>query len=148
MFLISFFSFFFYCHYYCFEYISGVLTFPIDTIYMVIQSWHLIVLYFLFHGLHFVTTLRVLKLVLSFHVTSFHYGAKGVRDIDGTCRCHQSNIMPDIIFSVNITQCITCGCCLFLCMCVCLGVIFWTPFIYRKKVFSFFTITLGSLGKP
>ena len=36
-------------------------------------------------------------------------GAKGVRDVDPTCRCHQSNIMPDSIFSVNIAQCVTCG---------------------------------------
>ena len=141
MVLISFFSFFFSCHYYSFEQNSGVLTFPIDTIYMVIQSWHLIVLYFLLHGLHFVITLRVLKLVSSFHMTLFHYGAKGVKDIDRTGRCHQSNIMPDNIFSVNITQCITCGCCFFVRMCACLGVIFWTPFIRRERMLSFFTIT-------
>ena len=41
-------------------------------------------------------------------MTSFNYGAKGVRDVDPTCRCHQSNIMPDSIFSVNIAQCVTC----------------------------------------
>ena len=115
MFLINFFSFFFSCHYYSFEYISGVLTFPIDKIYIVIQSWHLIVLYFLLHLLNFV---RVLKLGLSFHMTLFHYGAKWVRNIERTCRCRQSYIMPDNIFSVNITQCITCGCCFFVCMCV------------------------------
>ena len=151
MFLISFFSFFFSWHYYSFEYISGVLTFPIDTMYMVIQSWHLIILYFLLYGLNFVITLRVLKLVLSFHMTLFHYGAKGVRDIDRTCRCHQSNIMPDNIFSVNITQRITCGCCFFVCMyvCVCvLGVLFWAPFIRTEKLLSFFTIILVGLGKP
>ena len=49
----------------------------------------------------------VLKPVLCFHMTSFNYGAKGVRDVDPTCRCHQSNIMPDSIFSVNIAQCVT-----------------------------------------
>ena len=63
--------------------------------------------YFLFIGLHFATTLRVLKPVLCFHMTSFNYGAKGVRDVDPTCRCHQSNIMSDSIFSVNIAQCVT-----------------------------------------
>ena len=119
MFLVRFFSFFFSYHYYSFEYISGALTFPIDKMYMVRQSWHLIVLYFLLHGLHFVITLRVLKLVSSFHMTLFHYGAKGVKDIDRTGGYHQSNIMPDNMFSVNITQCITCGCCFFVCMCVC-----------------------------
>ena len=97
-----------------------------------------------------VINLRVLKLVLSFHMTLFHYGGKGVRDIDRTGRCRQSNIMPDNKFSVNITQCITCGCCVFVCMCVCvsLGVIFWTPFNRREKVLSFFPIKLVGFGKP
>ena len=66
------------------------------------------VLYFHFHRLHFATTLRVLKPVLCFHMTPFNYGAKGVRDIDPACRCHQSNIIPDSIFSVNIAQSVTC----------------------------------------
>ena len=68
----------------------------------------MIVLYFLFHGLHFATTLRVLKPVLCFHMTSFTYGAKGVRDVDPASRCHQSNIIPNSIFSVNIAECVTC----------------------------------------
>ena len=68
----------------------------------------MIVLYFLFHGLHFATALRMLRPVLCFHMTSFNYDAKGVRDVDAACRCHQSNIMPDGIFSVNIAQCIIC----------------------------------------
>ena len=72
----------------------------------------MIVLYYVFHGLHFATTLRVLKPVLCFHMTSFNYGAKEVRDVDPACRCHRSNIMPDSIFSVNIAQCVTC---LFVC---------------------------------
>ena len=55
----------------------------------------------------------MLKLVLCFHMTSFNYGAKGVRHVDPACRCHQSNIMPDSIFSVNIAQCVTC---LFVCL--------------------------------
>ena len=119
MLLISFFFFLFSCHYYSFEYISRILTFPIDTINMVIQSWHLIVLHFLLCVLNFVITLKILKLVSSFHMTLFHYGAKGAMGIDCTCRCHQSNIMSDNIFSVNITQCIICGCCFFVWMCVC-----------------------------
>ena len=96
-----------------FEYISEVLILPIDTTNIVIQGWHLIVWYLPFHWLHFATTLRVLKPMLCFHMTSFNYGAKGVRDVDPTCRCHQNNIMPDSIFSVNIAQCVTCGwvCC-------------------------------------
>ena len=76
---------------------------------LLLYSWNLILWYFLFHGLHFATTLRVLKPVLCFDMTSFNYGAKGVRDVDPTCRCHQSNIMPDGIFSVNIAQCVTCS---------------------------------------
>ena len=87
-------------------------------------------------------------IVLRFHMTLFHYGAKGVRDIDRTCRCHQSNTIPDNVFSVNITQCITCGCFFCIDVCVCLGVIFWAPFIHREKVLSFFTIILVGLGKP
>ena len=50
----------------------------------------------------------MLKPVLSFHMASFNYGAKWVRDVDSACRCHQSNIMPDSIFSVNIAQCVAC----------------------------------------
>ena len=71
-----------------FEYISEVLTFSIDTTSTLIWGWHLIVWCFPFHRLHFATTLRVLKPVLCFHMTSFDYGAKGVRDVDPTCRCH------------------------------------------------------------
>ena len=47
--------------------------------------------------------------VLCFHMISFSYGAKEVRDVDPACRCHQSNSMPDSIFSVNIAQCVTSG---------------------------------------
>ena len=50
----------------------------------------------------------VLKPVLCFHMTSFNHGSKGVRDVDPACRCHQSNIMSDSMFSVNIAQCVTC----------------------------------------
>ena len=50
----------------------------------------------------------MLKPVLWFHMTSFNYGAKGVKVVDPACRCHQSNIMPDSIFSVSIAQCVTC----------------------------------------
>ena len=40
---------------------------------------------------------------------NIYYGAKAIRDVDPTCRCCQSNIMTDSIFSVTIAQCITCG---------------------------------------
>ena len=65
-----------------------------DTTDNLRYSLHLFCIYF--YGLHFVTIFRVLKPVLCFHMTSFNYGAKRVRDIDLTCICHQSNIMPDI----------------------------------------------------
>ena len=53
----------------------------------------------------------MLKSVLCFHM-AFIYGTKGegVRDVDPACRCHQSNVMPDSIFNVNIAQCVTCLC--------------------------------------
>ena len=73
----------------------------------------LIILYFLFHGLHFATTLRVLNPVLCFHVILFNYRAKEVRHVDPACKCHQSNIVPDSIFSVNIAQLVTNRVCLF-----------------------------------
>ena len=114
---------------------------------MVIQSWHFIVLYFLLHGLHFVITLRVLKLVLSFHMTLFHYSAKGVRDIDHTCTCHQSNIMPDDIFSVDIT--VYNLWLLFFCMHVCVfrGDILGSFYSYRKgaQVFHYY---INGLEEP
>ena len=52
-------------------------------------------------------------------MASFNYGAKGVRDVDPAYRCHQSNIMSDSIFSVNIAQCVTC-----------LFVVFFVCFMY------------------
>ena len=45
--------------------------------------------------------------VLCFHMISFNYGARVLRDVDPACRCNQSNIMLDSIFSVNIAQCVT-----------------------------------------
>ena len=45
---------------------------------------------FPFHGLHFEPTLRVLKLVLCFHMTSFNYVTKGVRDVNPTSRYHRA----------------------------------------------------------
>ena len=86
--------------------------------------------------------------VLCFHMTSFNYGAKGVRDVDHACRCHLSNIMPDSIFSVNIAWCVTCLLLfvLFYFLCV-FRVIFSAVFIRTNKVLSFITITLTGLGK-
>ena len=75
----------------------------------------LIILYFLFHGLHFATTLRVLNPVLCFRVILFNYRAKEVTDVDPACKCHQSNIVPDSIFSVNIAQLVTNRVCFLFC---------------------------------
>ena len=63
---------------------------------------------FYFSWITFCDDPGVLKPVLCFHMTSFNYGFKGVRDVDPACRCHQSNIMSDSMFSVNIAQCVTC----------------------------------------
>ena len=41
----------------------------------------------------------VLTLTSIFHLTSFSYNDKVVRDVGLTCRCHLSNIMPDSIFN-------------------------------------------------
>ena len=51
-------------------------------------------------------------------MTSFNYGAKGVREVDPACRCHQSNVMPD---SFNIVQSVTCLFVLLCFMCVLRG---------------------------
>ena len=32
-----------------------------------------------------------------YYMTSFNYGGKKARDVGLTCRCHLSNIMPDIM---------------------------------------------------
>ena len=40
--------------------------------------------------------------VLVFHLTSFNFDGKGVRDVGLNCRCHLSNIMPDNIFSMIV----------------------------------------------
>ena len=44
-----------------------------------------------------------------FSFSWINYGFKGVMDVDPAYRCHQSNIMTDIIFSVKIAQCVSCG---------------------------------------
>ena len=36
-----------------------------------------------------------LAFVSCYYMTSFTYGSKKARDVDLTCRCHLSNIMPD-----------------------------------------------------
>ena len=43
-------------------------------------------------------------------MTPFNYGTKQVRDVDPAGKCHQSKIMPDSIFNVNVAQCVTCFC--------------------------------------
>ena len=89
----------------------------------------------------------MLTSVLCFHMTSFNYGAKGVRDVDHACKCHQSNIIPDSIFSVNIARCVTCLLAFFFGLCGYKVVIFSAVFFRRDRVLSFITITLNGLGK-
>ena len=60
-------------------------------------------------------------------VLCFHYGANGVRNVDPTRRCHQSNIMPHTILSLNIAQSLVKMLVLvrfvfLLCVCVCVRV--------------------------
>ena len=80
-------------------------------------------------------------------MASFNYGANRVNGVDTSCRCDEIIIIPDLIFSVNITQCIITGCVFSECVFVFRGE-FWTPFIRRGKVLSFLTITLVGSGKP
>ena len=61
-------------------------------------------LHFCFHALYSATNLRVWKRVLCFHMTSFKYGAKRVRDDGPICRCHQSHFMSDGTFIIKIAQ--------------------------------------------
>ena len=125
---------FFSCHYYSFKYIREIQTFPIDTTHCDIElAFDLIFL--IFHGLHFATTLTVWSLCYVFIWLHLIMVQKGVRDVDSACRCHQSNIMPDSIFSVNIAQWVPCGLiCLFVFVLFCfmcvlqgdiLGSFFW-----------------------
>ena len=47
--------------------------------------------------LSLVTAIMVLTLVSCYYMTSFNYGGKKARDVDVTCKCHLSNIIPDSI---------------------------------------------------
>ena len=96
-------------------------------------GYHLIVWYFPFHELRFETTLRVLKPVLCFHMTSFNYDAKRVMDVDPSCRPIRA-ILCVIVSSVltSYRVYVTCGwvCChcvvvFFVCVCVSVYVCLW-----------------------
>ena len=78
----------------------------------------------------------MLKPVLRFQMISFNYGAKGVRDVDPACRCHQRAMLCLIVFLFCFV------------LFVYLGVILWAAFICRDMVLGFITITLIGLGKP
>ena len=101
---------------------------------------------FLFHGLHFATTHRVLKTLSCFHMTSFNYSAKGVRDVESACRCHQSNIIPDSIFSVNIARYVTCLFVCFLFLCVLRGDILGSFYSQRQGA-QFYHYYINGLGE-
>ena len=53
---------------------------------------------FVFPESSLATTIMVLTPVSCYYITPFNYGGKKARDVDLTCRCHLSNIMPDSIF--------------------------------------------------
>ena len=85
---------------------------------------------FVFHGLYFATPLYVMKLELFFRMTSFNYGVKRLKDVNVTCKYHQSNIMPKSIFSNYIAQFVACGySCLFVCFDFLLWEDIWVHFI-------------------
>ena len=54
------------------------------------------------------TAIMALTPASCYYMTSFNYGGKRVRDVDVTCRCHLSNIMPDSIFYDSMGWWITC----------------------------------------
>ena len=54
------------------------------------------------------TAIMALTPVSCYYMTSFNYGGKKARDVDLTCRCHLSNIMPDSIFYDSMGWGITC----------------------------------------
>ena len=85
----------------------------------------------------FVITLKALKSLLCFHMTSSSYDAKVLGDVDPTCIYHHGNIKPDS--ASVIANCLICGkMCLFVSfICDILGF-----FICRDKVFGFILITL------
>ena len=51
-----------------------------------------------FSKLSLATAIMALTPVPCYCMTSFNYGGKRARDVDLTCRCHLSNVMPDSIF--------------------------------------------------
>ena len=95
-------KFCFSCHNYSFEYISPKFSNRYQTSWYRVSIW-LFCIFFLFHGLHFAVTLRVLKPVSCSYMTSFHDAPKDLRDAEPSCRYHLS------IFSVNIAQRVTSG---------------------------------------
>ena len=61
-----------------------------------------------FSKLSLATAIMALMPLSYYSMTSFNYGGKKARDIDLTCRCHLSNIMPDTIFYNSMGWGITC----------------------------------------
>ena len=43
------------------------------------------------------TAIMAFTPISCYYMTSFNYGDKKARDVGLTCRCHLSNIMPDIM---------------------------------------------------
>ena len=72
---------------------------------------------------------------------------RGVRGVDPACRCHQSNIMPDSFFSVNIPQWVTCLFFVLFCfMCVLRGDILGSFYSERQGA-QFYHYYINGLGE-
>ena len=72
---------------------------------------------------------------------------RGVRGVDPACRCHQSNIMPDSFFSVNIPQWVTCLLFVLFCfMCVLRGDILGS-FCSQRQGDQFYHYYINGLGE-
>ena len=141
---VSWFILFFYFYYY--YYFFPVFVFFGHILQHRVAIWLFCIFFFMGYTLW--PPLRCWGLCC-FHMIFFNYGAKGKRDAGPACRCHQSNIMPDSIFSVNIALCVTClfVFCFAFFMCVLRGDIL-APFIQRDRMHSFISITLMGFEKP
>ena len=99
------------------------------------------------------TTITVLKHVSCYYMTSFNYCGKKTRNVDLTCRCHLSNVMPDSIFYDSMGWGMTQLLLLLLLFCF----LFFCFFLrggncclpqHWRDGFSLMTITPVGMGKP
>ena len=98
-------------------------------------------------------TIKLMRPISCYHMTSFNYDDKKVNDVSLTCRCHLNNIMPDSIFHGKMRSGITCFA--FICfinavvlllfwMFVCLSSLSFTGsyfcFLWMKEIESVFSL--------